>query len=1075
MSVSTVRPESTTSSDNIAIEPPGTIHGVLGDDLDTSWVEIDSGQNGTFTVKMPEMPVLPDGVATIGYAVRLRTSGRRGQITTKLFSDVPAATIEPFWNDPTTTTVLSGNFSAQSFGWFLGGTRPLKIDIDSFGGGGGGLKIYEVFVDWVYVDVPVTTVLLPTGTIDNTNLAHVQWSGVLDSVGGLQTQAEVKIFNEAQYTAGGFDPNFAESVDSSGLINGAGTSWDGNTRLPNGNYRSYVRQAQTVPAICYPYTLTHWGDWDYEAFVVDVPAPRIPNLIADPEGDYGRIRLEITMDDTPLAEDEAEAQFAEIERSDNQGKTWRDVRTYIGGGRIFLPPVADFNNSFEDNSNNPDLTGWTASSPPEDLAAWESTTDWSTLGNCSLHFGTDPELPSEVVWALAYASFAAAASPKYRVTMDARLNSGEGRVGLYFSNEDPFDPEAGITAVDKFEFVNGINEVVLEGEAPADTVLAVIVIECGTFTFGEVPASDLNVDNIQVAGGIIRDYEAPQGIGAEHFNAPFIGAFSDAGATPLVAPFAIAIADNYADDIWVTEDPEGTGGDRVVHYNYEGTYVDEITGEIFGDWVDLSGDLINGWTGFIRIRKSNWGQVEFDSGSNITHSGANGDPFIILDSEYWPALPLELSCAVDGFSADLDIGSDGTCQAGTAGEEITLNSTGGWEADGYEAGVPLSGPQGIDVVGDFAYIATGDSTIIKIHVIDHDNWEILLDGSELGWSGCSDVAYGGGPMYSTWQDNKIRKFSQDGDLLDTWDLGTWVGAGISGDVEGNVWVSERSDAFTYRIQKFSSDGEVLKSWSVPNFSAKAKQAPDGSVWVSFFPFGENIPEAAVRAFDEDGNVLYDAIPFTNVEETPDPGQVNYCFFFDFKDDNNEMVLAEFNSGRVSRWSDVQHTFDNLVQYRARTVHTFDEGTESYSEWFGVGSQWNSDDEWLKHPTDPTLNAKVRLVSYPGSMTTARKGEHQPLGAEYPIVISDSRGSETGTIKFRCDTSKERRMIRRLINKGVPLLLQCPHDYDEEDKWISFGDHTSEKYVDTAGWETTTEDLPWTRTDRPIGNLLVVDE
>ena len=88
------------------------------------------------------------------------------------------------------------------------------------------------------------------------------WANTLDSDGGPQTKARVKVFSEAQFNAGGFDPATSTATYDSGVLSQATTSHVGSSLL-DGTYRAYPVVAQTVNGA------DHYSDWgSYALFYV---------------------------------------------------------------------------------------------------------------------------------------------------------------------------------------------------------------------------------------------------------------------------------------------------------------------------------------------------------------------------------------------------------------------------------------------------------------------------------------------------------------------------------------------------------------------------------------------------------------------------------------------------------------------------------------------------------------------------------------------------------------------------------------------------------------------------------------
>lgn len=128
--------------------------------------------------------------------------------------------------------------------------------------------------------------------------------------------------------------------------------------------------------------------------------------------------------------------------------------------------------------------------------------------------------------------------------------------------------------------------------------------------------------------------------------------------------------------------------------------------------------------------------------------------------------------------------------------------------------------------------------------------------------------------------------------------------------------------------------------------------------------------------------------------------------------------------------------------------------------------WQSQDRWLKHPTDSTLNMKVDIWAYPDDTQEARQSTFMPLGGTVPITVSDTPNATTGEISFMVGDSDERAAFAALRNAGVPLLLQMRPGDGRPDRWITLGARRRAYAVDKLGVQETIETYAWTEVGRP---------
>jgi hypothetical protein len=240
VSVATVRPNETIAPDEPDVTGAANAHTALSDDSDSSYLTPASAETHLGFAE----PTIP-GTATLK-EVRVRTrSAKTGSptFTYRVSSDPGEEAVAQqavTWLSPTTTTVAI--FKANAFN-----PGEVTLRIKQINGSG---RLYEVYLDFVYVEGPVVTITAPTGTITTTNLPTVEWDSTLDEAADSQTHFEVKVFTDAIVSDPGFDPDTSTPVASSGIVASRATSYriDGldadDNPLPNGDYVVFVRIAQ---------------------------------------------------------------------------------------------------------------------------------------------------------------------------------------------------------------------------------------------------------------------------------------------------------------------------------------------------------------------------------------------------------------------------------------------------------------------------------------------------------------------------------------------------------------------------------------------------------------------------------------------------------------------------------------------------------------------------------------------------------------------------------------------------------------------------------------------------------------
>ena len=294
-----------------------SVHAALAPtDSDSSYVTFFQGDGVDLTIAQP---TAPSGAVQKRISVRARTMSSGAfwtslRLGTAADSNRYGGSVSGVinWVTPTTTTIRSVDTSTAP-------GADLHLYYES---AVGNFYLYEVYVDTLYVEKPVTNPTAPTGTLTNTNTPIAAWTNTLDSDGGAQTRRQVKIFTSAQYGAYGFDPSSSYATHDSGVQDSASASYAITTPLANATYRLYVRVGQTVNGS------THWSDWAYEGFVVNVTPPNAPSITATGEDDDGRIKIDL--DDAASG---PSTDLFEIEKSAD-GVTWESMRVLLDNGRV---------------------------------------------------------------------------------------------------------------------------------------------------------------------------------------------------------------------------------------------------------------------------------------------------------------------------------------------------------------------------------------------------------------------------------------------------------------------------------------------------------------------------------------------------------------------------------------------------------------------------------------------------------------------------------------------------------------------------------------------------------------------
>lgn len=389
MTVVTIRPDSTDASSTGTVTGAASAHLATSDNNDGSYVSF-LRQSARFTFGDLTFPA---GVLFKSVQVRMRCARTGGTVPFEVRAwpgDPTALGSTDYWSTrwdiawTAQTTVSAPRWTnaiaPEKPPWTNNSINALRLDTLSQLGlfsPDGTAHVYELYFDVTYVSKPVTSVTAPSGTVSDTNRPTVQWSNTLDDDGdgdGGQAYYDVKVFSQAQYTAGGFNPATSAAADASGVVLSSATSRQVAGILPDGTYRAYVRVAQTVNGA------QHWSDWAFSGFTISVALPAVPQLTPTPQPARGHVSVNV-IGNTGAATTDA----VDLERSTDGGTTWTPVRTQYGDdGRVLLSAVTV--NDYE-APNGPDFLyraralhnysgQWAASAWTQSTTAWVSSQWW---------------------------------------------------------------------------------------------------------------------------------------------------------------------------------------------------------------------------------------------------------------------------------------------------------------------------------------------------------------------------------------------------------------------------------------------------------------------------------------------------------------------------------------------------------------------------------------------------------------------------------------------------------------------------------------------------------------------------
>jgi len=383
MSVDTLRPNGTVSNEG-DVTGAASAHDALSDDSDGSYVDLEIGE-GCRVVLGDYSPVSESVVKTVRVRVRRSKSAAVDNIQLSTVLEPPSgsgySTVVLVGSTTPTTVQAVDTLEALSETALDGATVLVGC-----GGSVGGLHVHEVYVDVTYVEEPDLTVDAPTGTVTDATQPDVEWTPDLDGDGGPQTHYEVKVFDDATYGGGGFDPDTSTPTTESGEVASSASSYQVEDALPEDTYRAYVRIAQTVNGE------KHWSAWHNTEFTINVDRPGDPTLALTPQAASGRIQLDLDDNAGDATTDAFEVQF-----SHDGGSTWVAVRTEEGEGVITGNDETIWDYEAPNGETVTyraralhDYSGlWAASAWVQDSDSWSSQDRW-------LKHPTDPNLNTKV-------------------------------------------------------------------------------------------------------------------------------------------------------------------------------------------------------------------------------------------------------------------------------------------------------------------------------------------------------------------------------------------------------------------------------------------------------------------------------------------------------------------------------------------------------------------------------------------------------------------------------------------------------------------------------------------------------
>lgn len=115
-------------------------------------------------------------------------------------------------------------------------------------------------------------------------------------------------------------------------------------------------------------------------------------------------------------------------------------------------------------------------------------------------------------------------------------------------------------------------------------------------------------------------------------------------------------------------------------------------------------------------------------------------------------------------------------------------------------------------------------------------------------------------------------------------------------------------------------------------------------------------------------------------------------------------------------------------------------------------------QYLRDMLDPDVYyiSDFCLGTIESTESSVRSGVFSALGRSAPIVVVDSRSTETGTLRFVAKTQDQYKNLKRIFNRGTPLLIQIEQEYNLGKNGVLY--FQPDKFTDT--WLSPNAKLPY---------------
>lgn len=308
MTVSTLRPDGTTSAGSASFTGGATWQAVTSDDSDASYATMSAGLIAVLTSGTVSLPA---GAVTKQVRTRMRIRADSATSTAAFRVQSGGLDVAGVVASPTTAIVTyTGNYYPTT--WTQTQIDGLVLQVANEHASV-ACRYLELYVDLMYATVPTVVVNAPTGTT-TLSLPTATWTYTQGSDGGPQSRYWWKVFDSATYGGGGFDPETSTPLFNSGeVVSNATEAKIGPFATDGTNHRVYMKVAQTINGVA------HWSAWASSTFTVDVTTPLVSSVV--PTAGTGNISVVVNRNTGAAA-----WTMVTVERSVDSGTTWTFVR-----------------------------------------------------------------------------------------------------------------------------------------------------------------------------------------------------------------------------------------------------------------------------------------------------------------------------------------------------------------------------------------------------------------------------------------------------------------------------------------------------------------------------------------------------------------------------------------------------------------------------------------------------------------------------------------------------------------------------------------------------------------------------